>query len=124
MARAMPILSLTLTALLLAAQASADAAPPGKLGTLPPGVYQCALPGDAADRAFVVVADKEFRIATGSTYSDARGTGTYILRGRELTFTRGSRKGEQYYRVGQNQLRAREGDGSLGELLCTRLPGR
>lgn len=92
----------------------------GALASLPHGTYQCALPGDAAGKAFVVVKAEEFRIGAASKYRDAEGTGSYILRGKDLTFTRGPKKGERYKRVGTNQLRKMDGRTET-KLLCTRL---
>ncbi len=96
----------------------------GTLGTLPHGRYQCALPGDASGAAFVVVEDENFRIFTASRYENSVGAGTYILRGSELTFTRGPKKGEQFERISDNQLRKIGADGNESDLLCTRLGSR
>ena len=92
----------------------------GTLGTLPHGTYQCALPGDAAGASFDEVKDEEFRIGAASKYRSAHGTGSYILRGKELTFTRGPKKGERYKRISTNQLRKLDG-ATETKLLCTRL---
>lgn len=94
--------------------------PGGMLRTLPQGTYQCALPGDAAGKAFEIVSKEEFRIGAASRYSNAEGSGTYILRGDHLTFTGGPKKGQQYKRVGTNQLRKLDGKVTT-KLLCTRL---
>ena len=94
----------------------------GTLGTLLQGTYQCALPGDAAGAAFEEVKDEEFRIGAASKYRSAAGTGSYILRGKELTFTRGPKKGERFKRISTNQLRKLDGDTET-KLLCTRLSG-
>lgn len=91
------------------------------LRTMPRGDYQCALPGDAAADAYDVVPEAAFRIAPASRYFSAKGDGTYLMRGRELVFTRGPKKGEQFKRVGRNQLQLMKADGSLSKLLCTRL---
>ncbi|MCK0128542.1 elongation factor P [Erythrobacter sp. F6033] len=89
----------------------------GKLATMPKGTYQCALPGDAAGKAIEVVKEEEFRLGAASSYTDAEGKGIYLLRGKKFTFTRGPKKGEQFTRVGTNQLKR-------GKLICTRLGGR
>lgn len=113
---------LTAFAALIAAAAptladAAQAPPPGgMLRTMPHGEYQCALPGDAAGAAYTVVDDEGFTIGPASSYTNADGRGTYILRGDKLSFTRGPKKGEQFERVGTNQLKR-------GKLLCTRLGG-
>jgi hypothetical protein len=92
----------------------------GILETLPHGTYECALPGDAAGKAFEVVPAEEFQIEPASRYRTAQGSGTYILRGNDLTFTGGPKKGDRYKRVGINQLRKLDG-GAETKLLCTRL---
>ncbi len=107
---------------ILRAQETAQAPPGGMLQTMPHGIYQCALPGDAAGAAYDVVEKEQFRIRTASSYRDADGSGTYIMRGSELTFTRGPRKGQRFRRVGTNQLQKLDGD-KLTKLLCTRLGG-
>ncbi|TRD09994.1 elongation factor P [Erythrobacter insulae] len=86
----------------------------GPLQTMPHGTYQCALPGDAGGDAFRVVKSEEFRLGASSSYSNADGNGIYLLKGKSLTFTRGPKKGEQFTRVGTNQLKR-------GKLICTRL---
>lgn len=108
---------------LAGAPAFAQVAPPpgGMLSTLPRGTYQCALPGDAAGKAFEVVDAEEFAIGAASGYTTASGAGTYILRGKHLVFTRGPKKGERYYRLGENQLQRLEADGSRSKLICTRI---
>lgn len=110
----------------LGKQDTSSAAPPpgGMLRTMPHGEYQCALPGDAGDRAFVEDADENFRIFTASRYENAQGAGTYILRGENLTFTQGPKKGEQFERVGDNQLRKLTKAGGRSQLLCTRIGSR
>lgn len=102
-------------------QDSAVSAGNGPLRTLPHGTYSCALPGDAGGSAFVRVESEDFRIIPASRYVTSEGEGVYILRGRELTFTRGPKKDERYKRVGDNQLRKIDGDGAATELLCTRI---
>ncbi len=98
-----------------------DAPSGGMLGTMPHGNYQCANPGDAGGDAYAVVAAENFRISTASRYQNDAGSGTYILRGRDLTFTSGPKRGENFRRVGDNQLRKLETDGTETKLLCTRL---
>jgi len=66
---------------------------------------------------------KDFSLNGASSYRDASGTGTYILRGKELTFTRGPKKGEKFERLGANQLRALGANGRPGRLICTRVGG-
>ena len=95
------VLALTVFAAALAAAAlpaAAQAPDPegGMLRTMPHGTYQCALPGDAAGKAFEVVESEEFRLNTASSYRSSKGRGTYIMRGNTLTFTRGPKKGEKF----------------------------
>ncbi|WP_298303077.1 elongation factor P [uncultured Erythrobacter sp.] len=96
----------------------------GMLRTMPHGVYECALSGDAGGSAYEVVATEGFRISTASRYTDDNGDGTYILRGNRLTFTAGPKNGQRFERVGQNQLRKVDVEGKRSELLCTRLADR
>ena len=125
---------LTLVAIIVAASVpatgrqDADESAPlpssGMLQTMPHGDYQCALPGDAGGAAFAEVETENFRIATASRYFSNTGSGTYILRGRDLTFTLGPKKGERFVRVGDNQLRKLDATGKRSRLLCTRLSRR
>ncbi len=96
----------------------------GPLRTMPHGTYQCASRGDAGGAAYVVSEAESFRIFTASRYESGEGAGTYILRGTQLTFTRGPRNGEKYLRVGDNQLRKLTRDGQRTAVLCTRLGSR
>ncbi|AWW74593.1 elongation factor P [Erythrobacter sp. KY5] len=132
------VLILTATAVIVAASVPAtgrqDNAPPateaaplpsgGMLRTMPLGDYQCALPGDAGAGAYVEVEAENFRISTASRYFSMDGDGTYIMRGDELTFTRGPKKGERFLRVGDNQLRKLDNEGKRSTLLCTRTQDR
>ncbi|MEM1051905.1 MAG: elongation factor P [Pseudomonadota bacterium] len=96
----------------------------GMLRTMPHGAYECALPGDAGGRAYEVVPAEGFQISTASRYRNEIGAGTYILRGRKLTFTAGPKNGERFERVGDNQLRKVDPAGKASSLLCTRLADR
>lgn len=96
----------------------------GPLRTMPHGTYQCALPGDAGGAAYVEVPDETFRIFTASRYESTDGAGTYILRGTNLTFTRGPKNGQKFERIGDNQLRKLTATGSRSDLLCTRRGSR
>jgi len=124
-----PMTKRTLPALAaLAAGAIALAAPAfgqdsGMLRTMPHGIYECALPGDAGGVAYQVVEEEQFRLRSASSYRSSEGTGTYIMRGSDLTFTRGPKKGQKFRKVGANQLQIINADGELGRLICTRLIG-
>ena len=92
----------------------------GALRTLAHGQWACALPGDASGAAWEPVPEADFTIGPSSSYANAQGRGTYILRGRLLTFTRGPKKGERFEQVGRNSLRMLGSDGRPGRLTCTR----
>ena len=98
------------------AASPAEAPPGGMLRTMPHGTYQCAVPGDAGSSAFKVVDAETFHIRATSSYSNDEGSGTYILRGNELTFTRGPKKDQRLTRISTNQLKR-------GAMICTRLGG-
>ena len=120
-AAAMAAGSPTLSGPLADAQTPAAPLPGGgALSTLPHGTYQCALPGDASGNAFDVIESENFRIGHASKYRNEEGTGTYLLRGKEMIFTRGPKKGERYKRIGTNQVRKLDGE-TVTKLLCTRL---
>lgn len=93
----------------------------GALKTLPQGVYQCALPGDAAGAAWRPVEGMDFTIINASSYESDLGRGTYLLKGDRLIFTRGPLKGLRLKRQGDYTLRALETDTSLGAMRCVRL---
>lgn len=109
----------------LALPAAALAAPPtmpqtGRIDTLPLGQYECTLPGDATGAAWHRIPDSDFAILNGSSY-EARGSrGVYLLRGSEVTFTRGPLKGLMLERSGRRILRERQDDGTLGRMRCVR----
>ena len=96
------------------------ASPGGKLETLPRGRYTCALPGDALAEAFVVLQDKGFVIDNGSTYRTEAGTGTYLMTGDEVRFTRGPMNGMRFARTGPGSLRWIDENGQPGRVRCVR----
>ena len=93
----------------------------GTLTTMPHGRYQCSLPGNAAGAARILIESAHFRIASASSYRSAKGRGTYIMKGRILTFTRGPKNGERYRRVGDNALQKLDAEGKPSRLLCSRV---
>lgn len=96
----------------------------GPLGTLTHGTYECSLPGDALAEPFEIIASETIFIIPGSAYRDADGArGLYLLRGRELVFTSGPKKGQRFRRVGDNTIRRLQDDGELGRLICVRIAG-
>lgn len=101
--------------------ASAGAPSGGMLGILRHGNWECALPGDAGGEAFVPVPAEGFRIGTASSYETATGGGIYLMRGTEVTFTRGPKKDERFRVLGDNTLQKLERDGSPSKLICTRV---
>ena len=115
------VLILTAFAAVIAAAGPLIAQEGRMLRTMPHGTYQRALPGDALGDAVQVMEAESFRITTASRYKSDAGSGTYLLRGRELTFTSGPRKGEQFRRIGNNQLQRIGVDGEPEKLRCTRL---
>ena len=96
------------------------ASPGGKLETLPRGRYTCALPGDALAEAFVVLQDKGFVIDNGSPYRTEAGTGTYLMTGDEVRFTRGPMNGMRFQRTGPGSLRWIDENGQPGRVRCVR----
>lgn len=116
------VLILTALAAAIAAAVPTGAQDGRPLRTLLHGDYQCALPGDADGDAFETVESEGFRIIPGSGYRDAAGArGLYLLRGDELVFTSGSKKGQRFRREGNNTLKRLKPDGGIGRLTCTRL---
>lgn len=108
----------------LALGTAAVAAPPtpqsNRLATLPIGAYECSLPGDASGPAWHRIPESDFRILNASSYEAGGSTGVYLLRGTQVTFTRGPMKGMTMERVGRSMLRERQEDGSLGRMRCVR----
>lgn len=114
------MIGLRLSTLLLCLAAPLAATPGGKLDTLPQGRYTCALPGDAAGEAFVILPDKAFVIDNGSTYRTENGSGTYLLTGEIVQFTRGPLKGMRFERTSSASLRWIDGTGQPGKVRCVR----
>tara|TARA_B100000678_G_scaffold119594_1_gene100265 strand:+ start:63 stop:452 length:390 start_codon:yes stop_codon:yes gene_type:complete len=115
-----PVTALFALALGTAAVAAPPNPQPNRLATLPIGTYECSLPGDASGPAWHRVPDSDFKILNASSY-EAKGTsGVYLLRGTQVTFTRGPMKGTTMERVGRSMLRERQADGSLGRMRCVR----
>ncbi|MEL6540123.1 MAG: elongation factor P [Pseudomonadota bacterium] len=118
------ILILTLVAATIAASVPSGAQEGRPLRTLPQGTYACALPGDANGDATTPMESEGFRIVPGSGYRDAEGVrGLYLLRGTEVIFTSGPKKGQRFERLGNNTLRRLNADGSKSRLSCIRLGG-
>ncbi len=96
----------------------------GLLKTLPHGVYECAIPGDAGGPVWQPIEGAGFVVSHTSGYRSEAGSGTYLLKGKELVFTRGPKKGERYRRTGDATLRKLDDAGDLGKLTCTRVASR
>jgi hypothetical protein len=111
---------LTATIACIALPAPAMAAPGGRLGTLPLGEYYCALPGDAAGQAWIPLEDKHFTIDNASTYLTSQGSGTYLLTGKRIIFTRGPMNGMRFERTGSSTLRWIDENGDLANVRCVR----
>jgi hypothetical protein len=111
---------LTATAACIALSVPAMAAPGGNLGTLPLGAYHCALPGDAAGQAWIPLEDKNFTIDNASTYLTSKGSGTYLLTGKRVIFTRGPMNGMRFERTGSSTLRWIDENGDLANVRCVR----
>lgn len=106
-------------ALLIAAAAPAEAAPGGRLATLPLGEYVCETPGGAWGPAGILMPEAGFRIETNSTYRAADGhRGTYLLTGRLLAMTSGPHQGEHYFRQSRGFLRLLDASGRMTRLRC------
>ena len=93
----------------------------GRLGLLPQGEYACALPGSADGAAWNEVEGHGFSITGASSYTTEKGSGTYLLEGQRVTFTRGPLKGHQMLRVSTGLLQEFGRDGKLGRLRCHRV---
>lgn len=104
----------------LAGLVTVPAAAQGRLALLDRGEYVCALPGDATGAAWVEQDGREFGITGGSSYRTARGSGTYLLEGRQVTFTRGPLRGMKLMQLSSGMLQEIGRDGKLGRLRCHR----
>lgn len=113
--------SVLLIAAIIPATATAQSA--GKLGTLPHGIYQCSLPGDAAGSAWVNLPGKQFTIDNASSYHTADGAGTYLFTGNRVVFTRGPMNGMRFERTSSQTLRWLDENGELSRVRCTRSAG-
>ena len=113
-----PIAIALVAAAVLAVPASA--APGGRLGTLPHGIYTCSTPGDASGKAWQVIPDGGFTINTASTYRTSAGNGTYLLTGDRIVFTRGPLEGQRFVRTGTGTLRWIDEKGVPGRVRCVR----
>ena len=92
----------------------------GRLGLLPQGEYVCALPGSADGPAWTEVEGHGFSITGASSYTTQKGSGTYLLEGSKVTFTRGPLKGHKMMRVSGGLLQELDRNGKLGRLRCHR----
>lgn len=103
-----------------AALAAAPSLAQGRLALLPQGEYICALPGKANGSAWNEVQGRNFAITGASSYKAGNGSGTYLMEGKRVTFTRGPMKGMQMMRVATGMLQEVGRDGKLGRLRCHR----
>ena len=107
---------LILAAVLCAAPAQAQ----GDLGTLPAGRYLCELPGDAAGLASRPVDGHWFDVINASSYVAEGGSGTYLLTGKTVTFTRGPMRRARFEWNGMRALKRTDLTGELAKLRCVR----
>ena len=103
--------------------AAASTQQKGRIGTLPHGLYVCSLPGDAGGLAWRNIDGSEFSIDNASSYHTDAGSGTYLLAGKRVTFTRGPMKGMRFLRSGSNTLIKLDKDGHPGRERCVRRGG-
>ncbi|MBY8335938.1 hypothetical protein KYN89_02655 [Alteriqipengyuania sp. NZ-12B] len=90
----------------------------GPIDTLPLGKYECTLPGDAGGAAWHRIPGRDFTILNASSYEAGGERGVYLLRGAQVTFTRGPLKGMMLERSSQRILRERDEKGELGPMRC------
>ncbi len=113
-----------LTRLSLALAVMTTLSPPavaqGRLTLLDQGEYICALPGDAAGTAWIEQEGRDFAIIGGSSYRAGRSGGTYLMEGKQVTFTRGPMRGVKFMRLSSGILQEIEKDGKLGRMRCHR----
>ncbi len=114
----MTIRTIILSAAVAAMAIPASAAPQGKLDTLPRGTYGCEMPGNAAGPTGIPVADAGFKIINASSYTSARGSGSYLRTGKRVEFTSGPMRGRKFRIQGRTLLRELDEDGSLGRMRC------
>ncbi|PLK26024.1 hypothetical protein [Novosphingobium sp. TH158] len=107
-----------LAALSIAFAGPAMAAPGGPIGILVPGTYACELPGDATGPVGIRAPEHDFTITNASSYSTAKGAGTYLLTGDKVQMTSGPQKGLSYRRQSGGFLRRLNADGSDSTLRC------
>ncbi len=104
----------------LAGLAASPISSQGRLGLLERGTYVCTLPGDATGQAWIEQEGRRFTVTGGSSYETPRGAGTYLLEGRQITFTRGPMRGMKLLMQSSGLLQQVDKDGKLGRLRCHR----
>ncbi|WP_370034066.1 elongation factor P [Qipengyuania mesophila] len=104
----------------LAGLASPPAMAQGRLSLLAQGEYICALPGDATGAAWIVQEGREFAVTGGSSYRTEQGSGSYLMEGKLVTFTRGPMRGAKFMLLGSGLLQQVGRDGKLGRMRCHR----
>lgn len=92
----------------------------GRLGLLAQGEYVCALPGTAAGAAWEEDPSRHFTVTGASSYKTSTGSGTYLLEGRALTFTRGPMKGLKMMVMNSGLLQEVDTEGRMSRLRCHR----
>lgn len=109
-----PALALCFLAAPLAALAASD------LAVLPQGRYGCWTAGTATGPALTENPERSFTIMRGSSYRNAKGSGTYLLASDLLTFTRGPLKDMRLRRSKDGYWQQIARDGEPGALKCSR----
>ena len=120
MERARAMNKLLLCAAFLSLTASAQAA--DQLSVMERGNYACGVPGDAAGAAWVRKPGYNFSIETASQYATAKGSGTYLLTGNTLLFTRGPLK-DMRFTLGNDKVLRKSGGEGDPRLFCSRVGG-
>jgi hypothetical protein len=108
-----------LVAALIGATASAAVAQ-GRVGTVTRGSYVCELPGDGDVGPGQPQPNRHFSVETGSRYTTAEGSGTYLRRGELVVMTTGPRRGDKYQVIRPGFLRELGPDSKPGRLRCVR----
>ena len=92
----------------------------GRLDVIARGEYVCALPGTASGAAWNEQPARSFAITGASTYRTPAGSGTYLVEGKRLTFTRGPLRGKRMMRLSSGMLQELDLSGKLTRLRCHR----
>ena len=120
----MKLLPLLPAVTLAIAPVAAHAADGNLLKTMPHGVYECAVPGNAGSPVWEPLEGAGFIISHTSGYRTENGRGTYLLKGKDLIITSGPKRGERYRRTGEGELKLLDKDGSVTRFACVKVASR